>query len=74
MDDTLLKETIVLLAADIYPNVYKHAGEHWGDAVSEIIGLAEQFEEELDWKDDDDRDYILELENFERRVLDSFND
>jgi hypothetical protein len=64
----LLKETIVLLSADLYQDIYNKTG-CWGDAVDEIIGLAEEFEKELNWQEDDERDYIIELEKFEKKVL-----
>lgn len=68
----LLKETIVLLAADIYQDIYDDS-EGWGDAVERVITLAEQFEKELDWQEFDERDYIEELDKFERKVLDEIN-
>lgn len=38
--------------------------------ASEIVRLAKRFEEELNWQgEDDNRDYILELERFENKVL-----
>ena len=64
----LLKETIVLLSADLYQDIYNKT-ECWDDAVGEIIGLAEKFEQELNWQEDDERDYIIELEKFEKKVL-----
>ena len=68
----LLKETIVLLAADIYQDIYDDS-EGWGDAVERVISLAEQFEKELNWQENDERDYIIELEKFERKVLNGIN-
>lgn len=64
----LISESIVLLSADIYQDIYVKTG-CWGYAVDEIICLAEMFEDELGWEDDDQRDYLLELEKFEKRVL-----
>lgn len=70
----LLMETIVLLSADLYQTIYDSRDDgNYGDVASEIIGLAKQFEKELDWKDDDSRDYITELEKFEKKVLDNLN-
>lgn len=72
--DTLLKETIVLLAADLYKDIYdSHPCGGWGDACDDIIRYAKQFEKELDWQEDDDRDYIVELEKFEKKVLEELN-
>lgn len=66
--DQLLKETIVMLSADLYEFIYDRA-ECWTEAASEIIRLATQFENELDWQDDDERDYLHELEKFEQKVM-----
>lgn len=72
--DTMLKETIVLLAADIYTDIYDNVECHgWGEACDEIIRYAEQFEKELNWQEEDDRDYVVELEKFEKKVLDELN-
>jgi hypothetical protein len=65
----LLCETIVLLSADLYQDIY-NAEESWGDAVDKIISLAEEFEEELNWQEEgEERDYIFELDKFEKKVL-----
>ena len=37
--------------------------------LKKIIKLAEEFENELNWQDDDTRDYMEELEKFEARVI-----
>ena len=66
--DRLLKETIALLSADIYSQVYEHSCG-WGEAVESIVNLAEEFEKELNWQLHDERDYIEELERFERKVI-----
>ena len=68
----LLQETIALLSADIYNQVYAHC-ESYTEACSEIVRLAKQFEKELDWKDDDERDYVFELEKFENKYLSSLD-
>lgn len=72
--ERLTKETIVLLAADIYQTIYdRDECDGWGDACDDIIRHAEQFEKELDWQEDDERDYMVELEKFEKKVLDELN-
>ena len=66
-----MKETIVMLAADIYQTIYDRDDcDGWGQACDDVIRYAEQFEKELCWQEDDDRDYIVELEKFEKKVLD----
>lgn len=72
--ERLTKETIVLLAADIYQTIYdRDECDGWGDACDDVIRYAEQFEKELDWQENDERDYMVELEKFERKVLDELN-
>jgi len=66
--ERLIRETIVLLSADIYDAVYDKLGS-WGDSVDEIISLAEQFEERLAWQENDTRDYLEELEKFEKETI-----
>lgn len=63
--EKLLQETIVLLSADLFDFIYENVCPHWGDVCDEIIVLAERFEKELNWQDDDERDYISLLEEFE---------
>ena len=69
--DYLLKETIVLLAADLYQDIYNSSQcDGWTDACEQVIELAKQFEKILKWNifGDEDRDYIEELEKFEQEV------
>ena len=65
----LLMETIAMLSADLFQEIYDKC-ETWSDTCEEIIKLAQQFEEELDWDAncDEYRDYIEELEKFEQKV------
>ena len=65
----LLCETIVLLSADLYQEVYD-ISEGWGPACETIVSYAKQFENELDWQEDDERDYLEELKIFETRMRD----
>jgi hypothetical protein len=70
----LLQETIVLLAADLYRTLYdRDECGGWGDVCADIIGYARQFEQELDWQEDDERDYMVELEKFEQKVMKELN-
>ena len=71
--EELLLETIVQLSADIYQKVYDHC-ECYTEASAEIIRLAREFEKELNWQEDDERDYIAELEKFENEYLESIKD
>lgn len=70
----LLQETIVLLSADLYSTLYQRDDcGGWGDVCDDIIGYAKQFEQELDWQEDDERDYMTELEAFENKVMKELN-
>lgn len=70
--DRLLKETIALLSADLYGTIY-NLNQDTAATVSEVIYYAEKFERRLDWKKDDERDYIEELEKYEQEIIDSMN-
>lgn len=60
-------ENAVLLAADMYKEIYDKS-DGWGDTVEKITSFAVQFEEELNWQEDDERDYIEELMKFEDKI------
>lgn len=67
-----LQETIALLSADLFTDIYSpDNGMGYSETASEIISLAERFEKELDWQgpDVEQRDFILELEKFENKIL-----
>lgn len=70
--ERLLKETLVMLSADLFGIVYEHS-ECSSDACDTMICYAEQFEKELDWQDYDERDYIEELGKFERKIIDELS-
>ena len=65
-----LHETLVLMSADIYQEVYDIIDWGYDVAVSEIIDQAKKFEEE--WEElskDESNDYIKCLEDFEEKYL-----
>ena len=68
--DYLLKESIVMLAADLYQDIYDSDGcDGFTEACETIIQLAEKFERKLNWIErGDDLDYLEELEKFETNV------
>lgn len=69
----LRDETLILMSADIYQKIYNMSDDYMDyNRVARIVRvLADQFEKELDWQGDEneDRDYILELEKFEEKAL-----
>jgi len=73
--EKLLRETIAVLSADIYTIIYNpDKGMGWKETSAQIVSWAERFESELNWKDDDERDFITELEKFERKVLEEYGE
>ena len=66
-------ESLVLLTGDLYQKVYDKS-EAYDVAVSRMIEYAVRFEEELDWKENDERNYLFELEKFEQKVLEELED
>ena len=68
----LLQETMIQLTADIYNQVYDYC-DGYDEATEKIISLAKEFEKELDRKENDERDFIFELEKFEDKVLKSLD-
>jgi len=69
----LRDETLILMSADLYQKIYNMSDDYMDyNRVARIVRvLADQFEKELDWQGDEneDRDYILELEKFEEKAL-----
>ncbi len=70
--EKLLQETIVQITSLIYPQVYERC-ECFTEASAEIIRLAKEFEDELNWQDDDERDYLLLLEDFCDKYLEKIS-
>ncbi len=68
--DYLLKESIVMLAADLCQDIYDSDGcDGFTEAFETIIELAEEFERRLNWVENGDNlDYLEELEKVETNV------
>ena len=66
-----LAETYILLAADIYQKIYNMSEVGGYDVAVELVhNAALRFEHELDWLGgSEERDYILEMEQFEEKEL-----
>lgn len=69
----LRDETLILMSADIYEKVYNISDDFmdYQRAARIVRTFADEFEKELDWQggENEDRDYILELEKFEEKAL-----
>lgn len=70
-DLNLLGETMVMMGADLFQELYNMSDElDYNATAAEIRDAAIEFEEQLNWnKENDDRDYIVELEKFEQQKL-----
>ena len=66
-------ETYILMAGDLFEKIYNLSDDYmdYQRVVRIIRKLAEEFENELNWKGDEKetRDYITELEKFEEKAL-----
>jgi len=69
----LRDETLILMSADLYQKIYNMSDDYmdYNRVVRIVRVLADQFEKELDWQgeENEDRDYILELEKFEEKAF-----
>lgn len=66
----LIQETIAIMSADMFDFIDKHDHINGGDTFStaqRIIELAVDFENKLDWEnnDEEEEDYLLALERYE---------
>ncbi len=68
----LREESLIMLSADLYKTIYKRCG-NYGDTCNELSRIASEFERDLNWQEDDQRDYIEELEKFEKEYLSSLD-
>lgn len=73
-DFYLLGETMVMMGADLFQELYNMSDElDYNATAAEIRDAAIEFEEQLNWnKANDDRDYIVELEKFEQKKLEEW--
>lgn len=73
-DFYLLGETMVMMGADLFQELYNMSDElDYNATAAEIRDAAIEFEEQLNWnKENDDRDYIVELEKFEQKKLEEW--
>lgn len=65
-------ENLGFLAADMFEDLYNSLDIPCVEVIALLIHKAVKFEEELDWKDDDERDYIDELEKFETKIREEY--
>lgn len=72
-DFYLLGETMVMMGADLFQELYNMSDELDSTTTATLIrDAAIDFEFQLDWKEDDERDYLVELEKFEQKKLEEW--
>ena len=72
-DFDLLGETMVTMGADLFQELYNMSDELDSTTTAILIrDAAIDFEFQLDWKEDDERDYFIELEKFEQKKLEEW--
>lgn len=73
-DLNLLGETMVTMGADLFQTLYDMSDEmDYTMTACLIRDAAMEFEQELNWnKENDDRDYLIELEKFEQKKLEEW--
>lgn len=73
-DFYLLGETMVMMGADLFQELYNMSDElDYNATAAEIRDAAIEFEEQLNWnRENDDRDYLVELEKFEQKKLEEW--
>ena len=65
----MVEDAMMIIAGDHYNDIYEKEGT-WVGTNNTIRCWAEQFVDELNWQfGDDDRDWIIELEKFEEKMI-----
>lgn len=65
---TLIEDAMVVMSGDMFQKIYNLGDLGWVYVTHTIKSWAREFIEQLNWKGaDDDRDWLIELENFEEK-------
>jgi hypothetical protein len=68
----MVEDAMVIMAGDMFQSIYNLPNNDNYIYVTELIKhWAREFVKQLDWQgDDDERDWLIELENFEQKEFD----
>jgi hypothetical protein len=68
----MVEDAMVIMAGDMFQSIYNLPNNDNYIYVTELIKhWATEFVKQLDWQgDDDERDWLIELENFEQKEFD----
>lgn len=74
-EQIMIEDAMVIIAGDMFQKIYDLEDLGWV-YVTQLIKLwAKKFVDELQWKgDDDERDWLIELENFEEREFEKLRE
>ena len=69
-------DTLALLAADLLNDIYNMTDDFmdYHRAARIVSILAAEFEKELDWQENDERDFFQELYKFEEKAMETLKD
>ena len=71
----MVEDAQILIAGDLFKKIYDLDDLGWVYVVGVIKMWAREFVDELNWQgDDDERDWLIELENFEERKFEELKE
>lgn len=71
----MIEDAQIIIAGDLFKEIYDLDDLGWVYVVGVIKMWAREFVDELDWQgDDDERDWLIELENFEERKFEELKE
>ena len=71
----MVEDAQILIAGDLFKEIYDLDDLGWVFVVGVIKMWAREFVDELNWQgDDDERDWLIELENFEERKFEELKE
>lgn len=73
-EQAMIEDAMVVIAGDMFQKIYDLDDLGWVYVTQLIKSWARKFVDELNWKGDDDRDWLIELENFEEREFEKLRE
>ena len=74
-EQAMIEDAMVVIAGDMFQKIYDLDDLGWVYVTQLIKWWARNFVDELKWKGaDDDRDWLIELENFEEREFEKLRE
>lgn len=74
-EQVMIEDAMVVIAGDMFQKIYDLDDLGWVYVTQLIKSWAKKFIDELQWKGyDDERDWLIELENFEEREFEKLSE